>query len=197
MYPKQTMIAAILALAVSACGTAEDQGTGGSDAQPGKGTTAPVVSFTPGGDAKPAGKPMGPVTVAYRIVGEPVVGQPVAVELDVRSTLGPKPVTIRYRINDSSAMQLAESQPDAVTMAPNADGVDASAGVQQVRVIPLREGRIYLNVSASVDMDDGTMSTVTAIPIQVGDAPRVLEEQGELTTDEEGNALRVLPAKED
>jgi len=46
---------------------------------------------------------------------------------------------------------------------------------QQVTVIPQREGRFYLNVSASMEIPDGTLSTVMAIPIQVGNAPRVLQ----------------------
>ncbi len=154
---------------------------------------APLVSFTPEGDAAPAGKPSAPITVSYRIIGKPVVGQPVAVDLSVSSTLGPQPITLHYRINDASAMQLAQSQPDRLTIAP--DEIN-DRGVQQVTVIPMREGRLYLNVSASVETEDGSMSTVTAIPIQVGDAPRELLEHGEVQTDEEGNAIRVLPADE-
>ncbi len=60
----------------------------------------------------------------------------------------------------------------------------------------MREGRLDLNVSASVETENGSMSTVTAIPIQVGDAPRTLQQNGQLATDEDGNAVRVLPANE-
>jgi hypothetical protein len=38
------------------------------------------------------------------------------------------------------------------------------------------------------------MSTVTAIPIQVGEAPREIQENGTATTDENGEAIRSLPA---
>jgi len=81
-----------------------------------------------------------------------------------------------------------------VSLAPNSED---RMGVQQVRVVPMREGRLYLNVSASVETENGSMSTVTAIPIQVGDATRTLSENGELQTDAEGNQIRVMPAKED
>ena len=155
---------------------------------------APIVTFTPKSDTMSAGKPSGPITVAYRIIGKPVVGQPVAIDLRVSSTLSPQPINIGYRINDATAMRLAKSQPETVTLAPNT--VDRM-GVQQVRIVPMREGRLYLNVSASIETENGSMSTVTAIPIQVGDAPRTLGENGELQTDAEGNQIRVLPAKED
>jgi hypothetical protein len=62
--------------------------------------------------------------------------------------------------------------------------------------VPLREGRLFLNVSASVKGQEALLSSVTAIPIQVGAAPRVIQENGELTTDENGELIRSLPATE-
>ena len=82
-------------------------------------------------------------------------------------------------------------------MVPSASAGGDVGGRQQVTVIPMREGRLYLNVSASVETETGSMSTVTAIPIQVGDAPRELQDHGELTTDESGEAIRVLPVDDD
>lgn len=190
-----TIFTLIAAASLVGCGsTVNEPGVGNDDALP-KGN-APMVAFTPDGEGAAVGKPSAPITVSYRIIGKPVVGQPVAVDLDVNSTLGSEPVTVQYRINDASAMQLAESQPQAVTIAPGAANGEPAAGVQQVRVVPLREGRLYLNVAASIETESGSMSTVTAIPIQVGDQPRTLREHGELQTDEEGNPVRVLPADE-
>ena len=59
------------------------------------------------------------------------------------------------------------------------------------------KGVLFLNVSVSIETDDGTMSSVTAIPIQVGAAPRQAQDNGELVTDEDGEQVRSLPAKED
>ena len=153
---------------------------------------APVVTFTPDSDVV-VGKPSGPIAVAYRIVGKPVVGQPVAIELQFDSSLGDQPLAVVYRINDATGMRLADSQPSTLTIAPAEDGADSS---QRVTVIPMREGRLYLNVSASVETGEGSMGTVTAIPIQVGDAPRFISENGTAGTDENSNAIRALPAEE-
>ena len=63
---------------------------------------------------------------------------------------------------------------------------------QQVTVIPQRDGRLYLNVGASVETESGSMSSTMAIPIQVGSGARELQEDGELQLDENGEAVRVL-----
>ena len=90
-------------------------------------------------------------------------------------------------------MALAESQPAAVAVV---QGDNEPFATQQVLVIPQREGRLFLNVAAEVETDGGTISTVTAVPLEVGAAPRNPEENGTVTTDEAGNDIRVVPASE-
>ena len=133
--------------------------------------------------------PGSPYRVSYRIIGTPVVGSPVTVDLRVESNRGAQPLNLDYRINDATSMLLAESQPASVRMEPAGDD---AAFTQQVTVIPQREGRFYLNVSAYFETVDGTMSTVTAIPIQVGVGSRELQPHGEVQLDENDEAVRVL-----
>ena len=138
-------------------------------------------------------KPQSPVAIDYRVIGTPIVGQPLAIDIEVRSLVGPEPITLRYRINDSTAMELTEAQPAEVSIAPMAD--DAPT-VQQLRLVPLREGRLFLNVAASIEVEGGQVSSAMAIPIQVGAAPRQPESNGTLTTDENNEAVHSLPADE-
>lgn len=147
---------------------------------------APKVQ--PGYDAT-VGKPGSPFRVSYDVVGTPIVGSPVTVNLRVTSTLGSQPVSVNYRISDASAMTFHDAQPLRVEVAPaaNQDFV-----TQQVTIIPQREGRLYLNVATAVDTADGSRSSVVAIPIQVGGGTRTIEEQGEVQLDEDGEAIRVL-----
>jgi hypothetical protein len=135
------------------------------------------------------GTPNSPYRIDYRIIGTPVVGSPVTVALRVESSRGSQPLNLEYRIKDATSMVLAESQPASVRM--EAAGND-TAFTQQVTVIPQREGRFYLNVSAYFETADGTMSTVTAIPIQVGTGTRELQPHGEVQLDENDEAVRVL-----
>jgi hypothetical protein len=136
--------------------------------------------------------PGSPYRVTYRIIGTPIVGSPVTVDLQVESASGSHPVTLDYRIRDASSMMLAESQPARVRMEPAAN---ERLFRQQVTVIPQREGRFYLNVSASFETENGTQSTVTAIPIQVGSGTRELQDHGEVEVDENGEAVRVLTSE--
>ncbi len=138
-------------------------------------------------------KPQGPVAIEYRIIGAPIVGQPLAIDIEVRSLMGAQEIELNYRINDSTALEFTEAQPAQLTLAPSNDPAPV---VQQVRLVPLREGRVFLNVSASVDADGSTLSTAVAIPIQVGAAPRQTEENGTLTTGQSGEPLHSLPASE-
>jgi len=134
-------------------------------------------------------KPGAPFTMSYKIIGTPIVGSPVAIDLRIESTLGPQPVTLNYRITDDSAMMLHQAQPAEIRLEPAAN---ESFLLQRVTVIPQREGRLYLNVGASIETEDGVSSTVMAVPIQVGTGAREVEEQGEVALDENGEAVRIL-----
>ena len=152
-------------------------------------TTAPEAGSKPGRSDGQTIKLQGPVSISYKIIGAPIVGQAVAVDLQIVSNVGAQAITLTYRVNDTTAMQFPEAQPPSVSMAATDS---AEPQTQQVRIIPLREGRLFLNVSASIETDGGTISTVTAIPIQVGSAVRQPQEDGTVTTDENGEAIRVL-----
>ena len=136
-----------------------------------------------------------PVQITYRVIGTPIVGSPVALDLQFKSALGTTPYKVSYRVNDPTAMQMPEAQSASMSIAPSSSDEAVS---RQVTVVPLREGRLYLNVAAVVETESGSMQTVIAIPIQVGAAaPRQILENGELTTDENGELIRTLPARED
>ena len=156
-------------------------------------TTAPEAGSKPGRSDGQTTKLHGPVSISYKIIGAPIIGQPVAVDLQVVSNVGAQAITLTYRVNDTTAMQFPEAQPPSVSMAATNS---AEPQTQQVRIIPLREGRLFLNVSASVETDGGTVSTVTAIPIQVGPAVRQQQENGTVTADENGEAIRVLSGED-
>ena len=135
--------------------------------------------------------PGGPVQIDHRIVGTPIVGQPLSIDLSLKSTRATTPLRVDYRINDGSALTFAAQQVTTTTALPDSRSLIAE---QQVTVVPQREGRLYLNVSVGIETDMGMSSTVMAIPIQVGSGPRSFEENGALGTDSNGNAIRVLPA---
>ena len=188
MNRAKLLATSIVALMLSACGQGEVEESTTAAAKPDREAQVAGDKVVTKYDGT-IGKPGAPFRVSYDVVGTPIVGSPVTVNLRVTSALGSSPVKVTYRINDASAMAFHEAQPASVEISPaaNEDFV-----VQQVTVIPQREGRLYLNVATSVDTDEGSRSSVVAIPIQVGAGARTIEEQGEVEIDEDGEAVRVL-----
>ena len=133
-----------------------------------------------------------PFSISYKIIGTPVVGSPVAIELHVTSAIETQNAELSFSIPDDSSMIFHEAQPQVVAAEFAADEKWLD---QRVTVVPMREGRIYLNVAVSVGAADGRTMTMMAVPIQVGQGGRNLEEQGELATDEDGEAIRVLTSE--
>ena len=185
----RTQFIALLAVVLAACSNGQVEQAAAKN-KPALAKEPPEVSFKPDpGYEGTIAKPGAPFTVSYKVIGTPIVGSPVTLDLRVRSTMGSAPVMIRYRINDASAMLFPDAQPSEVELAPAAN--DDFIG-QQVTVVPQREGRHYLNVAASVETENGSMSSIMAIPIQVGSGGRELVENGEVQLDENDEAIRVL-----
>ena len=187
---KNLMVVAAATLGLVACGEAEVEV---ADVVKDAEVEAVAASVSPKDNQEKwdgtFAKPGSPYGISYRIVGTPVVGSPLTIELRVASLHGSRPLLLDYRVRDASSLIFADSQPSSVQMQPAANETDFR---QQVTIVPQREGRFYLNVSASYESEEGTVSTVTAIPIQVGAGARELQENGELQLDENGEAIRVL-----
>lgn len=185
---QKKVLVIIAALLAGACSNGSEENASEVVAEP-LATAAPDASFKAGPSDGQTVKLKGPVSISYKIIGAPIVGQAVAVDLLIVSNVGAQAITLTYRVNDTTAMQFPEAQPPSVSMAATNS---TKPQTQQVRIIPLREGRLFLNVAASIESDAGTVSTVTAIPIQVGPAALQQQDNSTVTTDENGDAIRVL-----
>jgi hypothetical protein len=178
-------------MTLAACQNGRDDPVG-SEADAAAGT----VHSKPKSAAEPraaGGKPSAPINLDYEIMGTPVVGLPLSINLKVSSSLD-QPIRVNYRINDTTSLMFSDVQAETVSLVPIGD---EAFSAEQVTVIPQREGRLFLNVSAEIDTEIGRMAKVMAIPIQVGSMRPTPQVNGELTTDEEGEALISMPAQED
>ena len=186
---KHLTVTVCATLALSACGNGDvdtSAAVSADNAPPAAPTAAAKPLFAYDGTVS---KPGAPFAMSYRIIGTPIVGSPVTIDLRVESMLGAQPITVDYRINDAAAMSLHEAQPARVRVEPVAN---ENFIAQRVTVVPQREGRLYLNVSASFETAEGSTSTIMAVPIQVGTGGPELRENGEVRQDENGEAVRVL-----
>lgn len=180
-----------LLLSLGACNEGSDN-SASVESTPATVTSKPAATAIDSSPASP-GKPSAPISMKYEILGNPVVGQPVAINVEVRSTSGNHPVTVQYSINDSSALVFQQGQVERLQFTANAE---KSASEQQLAVIPQREGRLYVNVSAEIQTADGSMIKSMAIPIQVGSAPEKPEINGELVEGPDDETVISMPAKE-
>ena len=135
------------------------------------------------------GKTGAPVDIRYEVVGKPIVGVPVSINLQIHSRAGP--LNVVYSIDDASALQFQDGQVERLEV------IDAGAGsAQQLTVVPQREGRVYVNVSAEVPAEMGTLIRSIAIPIRVGNAPKETTPNGSLVEGPDGEKVISLPANE-
>ena len=178
----QFALIALFLLGVAGCGGETEVVSAGSSTEADK--SLPVA------DGASPGKPSAPISIDYEIVGSPIVGAPVLINVDVRSGAGP--VTVQYNITDTSALVFQQGQVQRWEIADPA----AESAVQQLSVIPQREGRLYVNVSAEVMTPAGSMIRSMAIPIKVGAAPARATPNGEVVEGPDGEAVISLPAQE-
>jgi hypothetical protein len=139
------------------------------------------------------GKPSAPINIDYEIMGTPVIGVPLSINVKVSSALD-QAITVNYRIIDTTSLMFTHAQSERVSLVPEGD---ETFSAEQVTVIPQREGRLFLNVSAEIETELGMMAKVMAIPIQVGSFRPTPQVNGELITGDEGEALLSMPAKEE
>lgn len=140
--------------------------------------------------AADSGKPRAPISIEYEIIGNAIVGQPILINVAVISSQGP--VELSYAINDKSAVMFQSGQVERMQIP------DPSSGsTQQLAVVPQREGRVYVNVSAEVQTPGGSMIRSLAIPIKVGEAPEQATAPGEVKEAPDGETVISMPAEED
>jgi len=105
MKPNNTfsVISLIVAISLAAC-------QGESDSvQPVQ--SAPAVAegkSVPANDGGSPGKPMAPISIQYEVIGNPIVGHPVQINVEVSSAQGP--VDVQYSITDGSALMFQQGQ---------------------------------------------------------------------------------------
>ena len=105
-----SLLVVLAAAGLSACGGARD--------------ATETVTAAEKGDVRDSAASQMPETpgtmfeVNYRIIGTPIVGSPVSIDLEIVSAFGTEPVNISYQVPDRTALLLDESQPDTLTRTP-------------------------------------------------------------------------------
>lgn len=148
------------------------------------------------------GKPGAPVQVEYEVAGTPVVGQVTEILLDFKTGIADAPVYARYRAVDSSGLKVVDAASGRTAVNMRAEGA-GRAGREQLRIIPQREGRHFINVSVEIETEAGPVIRSLSIPVDVAglgaNLQNGLPEQPRLPpveTDPAGEAVIPMPARE-
>ena len=128
----------------------------------------------------------------YEIIGTPVVGSPVSIDLAITSASGNETVDLAFRIPDPTALVMDAAQPSDLRRTPSSGDPVIR---ERVTVIPQREGRLFINVSASRSGETGSLTSSIAIPIHVGNIDTSIREQGETRTSDDGEPTRALTSE--
>jgi hypothetical protein len=140
------------------------------------------------------GKPGPPIRIKYSIVGKPVVGQPVEIDVQVSSSVAVQSLRVSYQVMDEATLFFPDTQAREMIYTNIADD---DVREQRVTVVPQGEGRSYLNVLVEVDTEFGLFTKTAAIPVQVGTVLAKPKLNGTLQTDEQGEAVISMPAQEE
>ena len=186
MYSNKFLLTLFAAILITAC--SENSGNTGSAGSAASAKPLPDVADS---GSMSADKPSAPINMDYEVLGKAFVGLPVAINVTVRATQDTGPISVQYSINDASALLFQEGQVEQRQYSDHSD-----LDMQQVVVVPQREGRLYINVSAEVQTPRGSMIKSMAIPIQVGNAPVQPQINGELKEAPEGETVISMPAQE-
>ncbi len=181
MKYRQSIVIPALASMILGLTACQNDDTSTQVAKPAMPSTGEVITSSPG-------KPTAPISISYEILGNAIVGQPVLINVVIRSAEGP--VNVEYSIVDGSAMVFQSGQVERLEIAD-----PSLSNVQQLSVIPQREGRMYVNVSAQVQAPIGLAIRSIAIPIKVGRALKETSSNGELVEGPDGEIVISLPAQ--
>ena len=133
------------------------------------GSSRPGQGTTPGANQASPEKISVPISIDYSIMGNPIVGKPIAINIDISSPINDRAMLVHYRVNEFGSLIFPDTQVESVSLLPLGD---ATVRTQQVTVVPQREGRVYLVVSVEIETDGGMLLKSMSIPIQVRRAPR-------------------------
>ncbi len=166
---RMTSFALASAVALGACGGADDAAVDLSAPK----KVERTVEASPG-------KPAPPIDLRYSVLGEPEVGSPLEIALDVGTALT-GPVTLSLRPKDGLVLGTNQQASMDLAGAAAAQAPGETTETRRITVIPQAEGRSYLVVNVTVQTDAGPQTKVMSIPVQVGALPPRMQSNGTVT----------------
>ncbi len=155
-------------------------------------TSAPAGAAKPGAHAhaaRSAGKRQAPLALRYELLGKPVLGEPLLVDLYLTPTRSVGEVQIQVGSDPSLLLKNADASRVLRSR------MDAQGWYQRIELTPMAQGLNYVHVSALADVQGVAQGAAFAVPVQIGEQTRQ-KVNGQLSRDSNGQAIVSMKARE-
>ena len=104
------------------------------------------------------------ISIDYEILNTPKINETVLVNLLISSVDKTKDMHLRYQIMIEEDLKFNENQLRDIKLTPKMDGTDHNL---QISMTPLRKGRVFFVISATIDYKKKSVTKTLSIPLNV------------------------------
>tara|TARA_B100001540_G_C15668011_1_gene578778 strand:+ start:412 stop:861 length:450 start_codon:yes stop_codon:yes gene_type:complete len=104
------------------------------------------------------------ISIDYEILNTPKINETVLVNLLIGSSDKTKEIHLRYQITIEEDLKFNENQLRDIKLTPKMDGTNHNL---QISLIPLRKGRVFFVISATINYEKKSVAKTLSIPLNV------------------------------
>ena len=104
------------------------------------------------------------ISIDYEILNTPKINETVLVNLLISSADKTEEIHLRHQIMIEEDLKFNENQLRDIKLTPKMDGTDHNL---QISLIPLRKGRVFFVISATINYEKKSVVKTLSIPLNV------------------------------
>ena len=104
------------------------------------------------------------ISIDYEILNTPKINETVLVNLSISSADRTEEIHLRYQITIEEDLKFNENQLRDIKLTPKMDGTNHNL---QISLIPLRKGRVFFVISATINFEKKSVGKTLSIPLNV------------------------------
>ena len=104
------------------------------------------------------------ISIDYEILNTPKINEAVLVNLSISSADRTEEIHLSYQITIEEDLKFNENQLRDIKLTPKMDGTDHNL---QISLIPMRKGRVFFVISATINYEKKSVAKTLSIPLNV------------------------------
>lgn len=104
------------------------------------------------------------ISIDYEILNTPKINETVLVNLLIGSSDKTEEIHLRYQITIEEDLKFNENQLRDIKLTPKMDGTNHNL---QISLVPLRKGRVFFVISATINYEKKSVGKTLSIPLNV------------------------------